>query len=125
MTRVLIVDDERQNRDLLEIMLALEGFELATAARGEEALRLVARQPPDLILMDVMMPGLDGYEVTAAIKRDAVTRHIPVILITGRDDHESRARGLAAGADEFLSRPLDRAELNERMRTLLRPAAEE
>jgi CheY-like chemotaxis protein len=118
-TRVLIVDDERQNRDLLEIMLALEGFELATAASGEEALRTVARQPPDLILLDVMMPGLDGYEVTAAIKKNAATRHIPVILITGLDECGARAAGANAGAEGFLSRPVDRAELSERMNTLL------
>ena len=119
MTRVLIVDDERQNRDLLEIMLTLEHFVLSTAASGEEALRAMARQPADLILLDVMMPGMNGYEVTAAIKGDPATRHVPIILITGRDDHESRARGLTAGADEFLSRPIDRTELCERIKTLL------
>ena len=119
MTRVLIVDDERQNRDLLEIMLTLEGFELSTAASGEEALRAMARHPADLILLDVMMPGMNGYEVAAAIKGDPATRHLPIILITGRDDHESRTRGLTAGADEFLSRPIDRAELCERIKTLL------
>ena len=123
MTRVLIVDDERQNRNLLEIMLMGEGFDLVTAAGGEEALAIVARQPPDLILLDVMMPGMDGYQVTAAIKGDAATRHIPVILITGRDDHGARTAGLDAGAAEFLSRPVDRAELCERMKTLLRQAA--
>jgi CheY-like chemotaxis protein len=122
MSRVLIVDDERQNRDLLEIMLTLEGYELATAASGEEGLRSLARQPPDLVLLDVMMPGMNGYEVTAAIKGDAATRHIPVVLITGLDDHESRERGLRAGADAFLSRPVDRTDLCECVHQLLRPS---
>jgi diguanylate cyclase len=120
--RVLIVDDERQNRQLLEIMLEPEGFVVLTATGGAEALTLIARQPPDVILLDVMMPGMDGYQVAAALKGVAATRNIPVILLTGLDDHQARTLGRNAGADDFLSRPLDRAELCTRLRTLVAAA---
>jgi DNA-binding response OmpR family regulator len=119
---VLIVDDERQNRQLLEIMLEPEGFIVLTATGGAEALALVARDPPDVILLDVMMPGMDGYQVAAALKGAAATRNIPVILLTGLDDHQARTLGRNAGADDFLSRPLDRAELCARLRLLVTPA---
>jgi CheY-like chemotaxis protein len=119
MIRVLIVDDERANRDLLEIMLSPEGFDLVTAASGEEALALVADHPPDLILLDVMMPRMNGYQVAAAIKGDAATRRIPVILISGLDDAGARTAGLNAGAGAFLQRPVDRAELCECVNALL------
>ena len=114
------MDDERHNRQLLEVMLAPEGFLLETAASGEEALATVARHPPDLILLDVMMPGIDGYEVTRRIKGDPATKNIPVIMITALDDREARMLGLSAGAEEFLSKPVDRAELCVRVRNLLR-----
>jgi DNA-binding response OmpR family regulator len=117
-TRVMIVDDERQNRELLGIMLAPEGFAVVTAASGADALALVAREPPDIVLLDVMMPGLDGYQVAAALKGDAATRHIPVILLTGLDDAQARTLGSTAGADDFLSRPVDREELCARLRAL-------
>jgi CheY-like chemotaxis protein len=119
MSRVLIVDDERQNRDLLEIMLAPEGFELVTAASGEQALIIVAGHPPDAILVDVMMPGMDGYQFAAAIKGNAATRHIPIAMITGLDDHDARSLAMKTGVDVFLSRPVDRTDLCERLRALL------
>jgi DNA-binding response OmpR family regulator len=118
--RVLIVDDEGTNRRLLEVMLATEGFILSSAASGEEALALVARQPPDLILLDVMMPGMDGYQVAHRIKGNATTKNIPVIMITAQDDHRARLLGLSAGAEDFLTKPVDRAELCARVRNLLR-----
>jgi PleD family two-component response regulator len=118
--RILIVDDERPNRQLLEIMLGPEGFLLATAASGEEALASVAQQRPDLILIDVLMPRMDGYEVAAAIKGDLATRNIPIILISGLDDSNARMLGGSAGADDFLTKPVDRAELCMRVRKLLR-----
>ena len=117
--RVLIVDDERQNRQLLEIMLEPEGFVVLTAASGAAALALVACEPPDLILLDVMMPGLDGYQVAAALKSAAATSNIPVILLTGLDDDQARTLGRKAGADDFVSRPVDRADLCARVRTLV------
>ena len=117
---VLIVDDERHNRELLEIMLKPEGFVLLSAASGEEALALIARQPPDLILLDVMMPGMSGYDVAGKIKSDPATKNIPVIMLTALDDRNARMLGLNAGAEDFLTKPVDRAELSVRVRNLLR-----
>ena len=119
-TRILIVDDERSNRRLLEVMLASEGYLLETAESGEEALAIVARQFPDLILVDVMMPGMDGCELTATIKGHRATKNIPVIMLTAVDDRNARMRGLSAGAEDFLAKPVDRAELCVRVRNLLR-----
>jgi PAS domain S-box-containing protein len=118
--RILIVDDERPNRELLEVMLTPEGFLLLTAASGEEALAMVAQQPPDLILLDIMMPGIDGYQVTATIKGNLATKNIPVIMITALHDRNARMLGLTAGAEDFLTKPVDRAELCVRVRNLLR-----
>jgi signal transduction histidine kinase len=118
--RILIVDDERHNRELLEVMLAPEGFQLLTAANGEDALALVTQQPPDLILLDIMMPGMDGYQVAARLKGSVGTKNIPVIMVTALDDRNARMRGLRAGAEDFLSKPVDRAELSVRVRNLLR-----
>ena len=117
---VLIVDDECHNRDLLAVMLTAEGFALSTAASGEEALAMVARRPPDLVLLDVMMPRTNGYEVAATIKSDPATQHIPIIMVTALDDHADMMEALRAGAEGFLTRPVDRAELCVRVRNLLR-----
>jgi len=118
--RILIVDDDRHNRQVLEAMLAPEGFVLLTAASGEDALALMAPQPPDLILLDIMMPGMDGYQVTTRIKGNLATKNIPVIMITALDDRDARIRGLNAGAEEFLTKPVDRTELCVRVKNLLR-----
>jgi two-component system cell cycle sensor histidine kinase/response regulator CckA len=118
--RVLIVDDERHNRQLLEVMLAREGLVLLSAASGEEALAMVAQHSPDLILLDIMMPGMDGYAVVTAIKTNASTRNIPVIMVTALDDRDARLLALNAGAEDFLTKPVDRAELTVRVRNLLR-----
>jgi PAS domain S-box-containing protein len=118
--RILIVDDERHTRDLLEVMLAPEGYLLLTAAGGEEAVAIVAQQPPDLILLDIMMPGMDGFQVAADLKAKLATRNIPVIMVTALDNRSARMRGLSAGAEEFLTKPVDRVELCMRVRNLLR-----
>lgn len=118
--RILIVDDERRNRQLLEVMLGGEGYDLATATGGAEALEMVAAQRPNLILLDVMMPGMNGYEVAASLKVDPATRHIPIIILTALDDRNSRIHGLGAGAEEFLTKPVNRHELCLRVRNLLR-----
>ena len=118
--RILIVDDEQPNRHVLFVMLASEGFDLMTASSGEEALAMVELQPPDLILLDILMPGADGYRVAREIKGNPATRNIPIIMITGLDDHEARILGLSAGAEDFLGKPVDRAELCVRVRNLLR-----
>lgn len=118
--RILIVDDERDNRQLLEVMLAPEGFQLLTAVNGEEALDIVARQPPDVILLDVMMPGTDGYQVADKIKSNVATKNIPIIMVTALDSRDARMHALTAGAEDFLSKPVDRAELCMRVRNLSR-----
>jgi two-component system cell cycle sensor histidine kinase/response regulator CckA len=117
---ILVVDDEFHNRQLLEVMLAREGCLVLTAGSGEEALAMVALRPPDLIILDVMMPGLDGFEVTRRLKGDVATKSIPIIILTARDGREARMRGLNAGAEEFIGLPVDHAELCARVRNLLR-----
>ena len=118
--RILIVDDELRNRELLEVMLQPEGYVLETAGSGEEALAIVARQPPDLVLLDVMMPGMDGYQVATRIKGDVATNGVFIILLTALDDRNSRSHGLRAGAEDVLTKPVNRAELCQRVSNLLR-----
>jgi PAS domain S-box-containing protein len=118
--RILVVDDERHNRQLLEVMLGPEGFRIDVAGSGEEALAIIARQPPDLILLDIMMSGIGGYELTVTLKGNVATKNIPIIMVTALDDRKARMLGLSAGAEDFLSHPVDRAELVVRVRNLLR-----
>ena len=118
--RILIVDDEPGNRKVLEAMLRPEGYQILSAANGEEALVLVEQQPPDLILLDVMMPGMDGYQVTAKLKGNFITQNIPIIIITAQHDRNARMLGLNAGAEDFLTKPVDHAELCVRVKNLLR-----
>jgi diguanylate cyclase len=107
------VDDERPNRELLEIILASEGFLVLTAASSEEALATVAQQLPDLILLDVMMPGMDGFQVTATIRSN-------LALVSATASPDARMLGLRAGADDFLSKPLDRDVLVSQVKRVLR-----
>lgn len=118
--RVLVVDDEERNRRLLVAMLAAEGYAPVEASDGAQALDLVRQDPPDLVLLDIMMPGMDGYEVARALKADAATKAIPVVMVTALDDRDSRLRGLEAGAEEFVTKPVDRLELRVRVKNLLR-----
>lgn len=118
--RVLVVDDIATNLRLLEAKLLNEYYEVALAASGEEALATVQRWMPDVVLLDVMMPGMDGYEVCRRLKAQPATQHIPVVMITALTDQAERVRGLEAGADDFLSKPVDDATLFARLRALLR-----
>jgi signal transduction histidine kinase len=118
--RILIVDDALPDGQLVGIMLASEGYQLQIARSGAEALAQVAKEPPDLILLDVLMNGLDGYHVASALKADSATRDIPIIMLTALDDREARLKGLNCGAEDFLTKPLDCAELRVRVRNLLR-----
>ena len=120
MGSVLIVDDIAGNARLVEALLAPDGHAVRTAGDGAEALRLIGDAPPDLVLMDVMMPVVDGFEACRAIKQDAATRLIPVVLVTSLDDTASRVRGIEAGADDFVSKPFNAPELRARVRSLLR-----
>lgn len=117
---VLIVDDEPGGRETLEALLLREGYELLFAASGQEALEKAARHLPDLVLLDVMMPGMDGFEVCRRLRADARLADIPVILVTALDDRDSRLEGIEAGADDFISKPFDRVELRARVRTIVR-----
>jgi CheY-like chemotaxis protein len=117
--RILIVDDEPLNVDYLEQELEGQGFETETAANGLEALDRVAASPPDLILLDVMMPGMDGISVLRILKDDPETRLMPVVLMTALNAVEDRVRGIEAGADDFLSKPVDDRELLARINTAL------
>ncbi len=117
---ILIVDDEVPNRKLLEALLRPEGYLTLTAASGEEALVAVAARAPDLILLDVMMPGVDGYQVASLLKADPATSNIPIIMVTALIDRKSRMAGLESGVEEFITKPVDRAELWLRVRNLLR-----
>src|SRR6188768_4044993 len=118
--RILIVDDEAPNRKLLELLLRPEGYVTVSVDNGEAALAAVAANPPDLILLDVMMPGMDGYQVASRLKASPDTSNIPIIMVTAQVDRLARLAGLDAGAEEFLNKPVDRAELWLRVRNLLR-----
>jgi putative two-component system response regulator len=117
---VLVVDDDLGVRMILERLLGAEGLEVVTAESGIRALALLERRPPDLVLLDVVMPGLDGFAVCAQIKNNPATRLIPVVLVTGLGNSDDRVRGIEVGADDFLSKPYVVAELIARVRSLLR-----
>jgi CheY-like chemotaxis protein len=117
---ILVVDDIPANVRLLERLLTNEGYRVQGASSGAEALKTVANSPPDLILLDVMMPHMDGFEVTELLKNSTDTSHIPVILVTAADDNDLHVKGLAAGAEDFLTKPIKSPELLLRVRNLLR-----
>jgi len=118
--RVLVVDDILPNVKLLEAKLASEYYDVLTATSGPEALEKVKADSPDIILLDVMMPGMDGFEVCREIKSDPAHAHIPVVMVTALTDATDRVRGLEAGADDFLSKPLNDTALMARVRSLVR-----
>ncbi len=118
--RILVVDDEPANIRLLGELLTGEGYGVSVARNGEEALASIAKERPNLVLLDVVMPGLSGYEVCERLRQTAETRLLPVILVTGARPEEERVQGLDAGADEFLTKPVNREELFARVRALLR-----
>ena len=117
---VLIVDDVPSNIQLLASKLENEFFEVITAGNGAEAIEVAKAQQPDVILMDVMMPEMDGFEATQKLKLDPTTAHIPVIMVTSLSEPEDRVQGLESGADEFLTKPPDSVELLSRVRSLIR-----
>lgn len=118
--RVLVVDDFAPNRALLEAHLTAEYFDVLTAANGLEALAICARGDADIVLLDVMMPGMDGFEVCRRLKLDPATHHIPIVLVTALDQPADRVRGLEAGAEDFLTKPIDELALIARVRSLSR-----
>ena len=121
--KILVVDDEPINIDLLEAMLTQEDFDIIPSANGAEAIAATHSSPPDLILLDIMMPVMDGYEVAQKLKGDPNTAHIPIILVTALNDISDRVKGLEAGADDFLTKPVDKSELKARVNNLLKVKA--
>ena len=119
-TKILVVDDLPTNTKLLKDLLVANGYEVITASAGAEALQLVEKERPELVLLDVMMPGMNGYEVCRKIREKVDTAFIPVVMVTSLDPSEERIKGIEAGTDDFLTRPINQAELLARVRSLVR-----
>ena len=113
---VLVVDDDRNAVDILNRLLTKEGFTVLCANGGREALALVAAHTVDVILLDVMMPEMDGFQVCEALRQSDRTRNIPIILLTAKDDMETRVVGMRLGVSEFLTKPINKTELFARLR---------
>ncbi len=117
--KILVVDDHPSSRMTAVALLSVEGYDVLEAESGDAALESVVDSNPDLILLDVMMPGMDGYEVCRRLKQDEQTRLIPVVFVTALNDRRARLRGIEAGGDDFLSKPFDQLELSARVRSLV------
>jgi two-component system cell cycle response regulator len=118
--RILVVDDLAPNTRLLEAKLTHEYFDVLTASDGEKALKIVRDESPDIVLLDVMMPGMDGFEVCRRMKQDPASAHIPVVMVTALSEVADRVRGLEAGADDFLTKPINDVALLARVKSLVR-----
>lgn len=118
--RILVVDDNPLNLKLLAAKLTRDYYTVSTAEDGEQALKKALEEQPDIILLDVMMPGIDGFEVCKRLKADAATRHIPIVMVTALSDVSDRVHGLEVGADDFLTKPINDVALMARVRSLLR-----
>ena len=118
--KILVVDDHPSSRMTAAALLSVEGFEVLEAKDGQAALDCIAAINPDLVLLDVMMPGMDGYEVCRRLKQDEQTRLIPIIFVTALNDRRARLRGIEAGGDDFLCKPFDQLELSARVKSLVR-----
>jgi len=118
--RILVVDDLAPNRHLLEAKLRGEYYDVLSAAGGQQALDIAARESLDLVLLDAIMPGINGFEVCKRLKGDPKTWHIPVVMVTALEETSDRIRGLEAGADDFISKPIDDFNMMARVRSLLR-----
>lgn len=117
--RILIVDDEPDNRELLKMILRWEGFCTECASGGAAALAYLAGHTADVVLLDLMMPGMNGYEVTERIRQNPATTHIPVLIVSAMHDEATRLRAQQAGASDFLTKPMERLELCARVRSAL------
>ncbi len=117
--RILVVDDEIYIVHILEFSLTMEGYSVLTASDGEEALRIIEQERPDLVVLDIMMPKLDGYEVCRRLRQDEQFRSLPVILLSAKGRPIDREAGLGAGADDYITKPFSPRKLLEKMRELL------
>jgi class 3 adenylate cyclase/CheY-like chemotaxis protein len=118
--KILVVDDTPQNVKLLGDLLSVKGYEVFTAASGAQALEQIEKHEPDLVLLDVVMPGMSGYEVCRKLRENPATGMLPVVMVTALDPNLERVKGIEAGADDFLTKPINQAELLARIRSLLR-----
>ena len=118
--RILVVDDNRDNVEIIATRLRFRGYEIEEASDGATALELVRKNPPDLMLLDVMLPDIDGYEIARRLKNDDKMPFIPIILVTARDTTQDKVAGLDAGADDYLTKPINFPELEARVRSMLR-----
>ncbi len=119
MARVLVVDDEPNIVLSLEFLMQQAGFDVDTAADGERALQLVAQQPPDLILLDISLPGLSGFEVLDQLRNQSETARLPIIMLTAHGREVEREKGLALGADDYVTKPFSTRDLVAKVQTLL------
>lgn len=117
--KALIVEDDADARKVLSLILKLDGYQIFAAPGGPEAVEMMQTLIPDLILLDVMMPGMDGYEVCQWVRSNAATALVPVVMLSGKADPESVARGLEVGADEYLAKPITPSNLTAQLKTVL------
>ncbi len=118
--KILAVDDSQENLGLIQALLSVVGYEVVTASNGEEALAMVGKESPDLILIDAMMPKMNGFEVCALLKDKEETRLNPLVLVTPSQETEHKVKGFEAGVDDFIHRPINSVELLARVRSLVR-----
>jgi len=118
--KILVVDDEDRNLRLMKLLLTSFGYDVLTASNGEEALEMVHDIPPDVILLDIMMPKIDGIEVAKQLKKEEETKIIPIVMVTALNEVEDRVKALEAGADDFLNKPVDKTELRARVQSLVK-----
>ena len=124
MAKILIIDDEERNRKLLEILMTADGHEVASAVNGQSGMREAVSQSPDLIILDVMMPGMDGFEVARSLRTNPLTQTIPIVVASSLDDVASRKRMMSIKVDAFLVKPIDRWELSRQVAEILRKRQE-
>ncbi|NUQ66114.1 MAG: response regulator transcription factor [Pirellulales bacterium] len=122
---ILVVEDESDIQELLRFNLAKDGYRVQCTDSGEEALRLARSSPPDLVLLDLMLPGMDGLEVCRKLKSDSRTQHIPILMLTAKGEETDIVTGLELGADDYMTKPFSPRVLTARIRTVLRRAATE
>lgn len=120
LSKILIVDDLRENIDLIKTFFINNSYNLISATSGEEAINIINQDPPDLILLDIIMPGMDGFEVCDILKKNPKTRNIPIVMVTGMHDQKSKQKGISLGVDDFVTKPIEMFELKSRVASLLR-----